>query len=154
MISIIIPIYNTEKYLEKCLASVKSQTFYDFEALLIDDGCTDGSKEIINKYIKEDKRFKYLGGKHIGFPYSKNLGLDNAKGDYICFVDSDDYLEPNYLELLLKGLQESNSDICCCRYICYYGADPQQNPIPFKITSILKEERMEKLFSVNCSTFM
>lgn len=154
MISIIIPIYNAEKYLKQCLDSVKNQTFSDFEALLIDDGCTDNSKKIIDEYVKEDSRFKYLGGTHIGFPFSKNLGLDNARGEYICFLDSDDYLDSKYLELLLKGLQNTQSDICCCKYICYSGDDPIIRQTPFKVTNVLREDKMQKLFSTNFSTFM
>jgi len=113
MISIIVTFYNTEKYLEECLTSIKGQTFSDFECLMIDDGSTDSSREIASKFL-EDSRFKLLGDKHIGFPLSKNLGLDSAKGEYICFVDSDDYILPQYLELLYKGLIETNSDICSC----------------------------------------
>lgn len=115
MISIIIPFYNVEKYLEECLSSIKTQTFSNYECLMIDDGSTDSSREIAKKFL-DDSRFKLLGDKHIGFPLSKNLGLDNAKGDYILFVDSDDYIESNCLEVLYNNLIETNSDISCASY--------------------------------------
>jgi len=115
MITIIVPFYNTEKYLEECLASIRGQTFSNYECLMIDDGSTDSSRKIAKKYL-DDSRFKLLGDKHIGFPLSKNLGLDNARGDYILFVDSDDYIESNCLEILYNNLIETNSDISIARY--------------------------------------
>lgn len=113
MISIIVPFYNTEKYIEQCLTSIKGQTFSDFECLMVDDGSTDSSREIASKFL-DDSRFKLLGDKHIGFPFSKNLGLDNAKGEYICFIDSDDYVEPQYLESMYTILLNTDSDISSC----------------------------------------
>lgn len=115
MISIIIPIYNTEKYLEECLSSVKTQTFSDYECLMIDDGSTDSSRKIAEKFL-DDSRFKLLNKEHIGFPQAKNIGLDNAKGEYICFIDSDDFVEPQYLESMHKILIDTDSDISSCRY--------------------------------------
>lgn len=152
MISIITPIYNTKKYLEECLNSIKNQTFFDFEVLLIDDGSTDGSREIIDKYIKEDSRFKLLGGTHIGFPLAKNLGLDNAKGEYICFLDSDDFLEPTYLELLYKALIENNADIACCGFSS--PKNRSDNSSYIKDLKIYREERMRDFFCIRISTFM
>ena len=113
MISIIVPFYNTEKYIEQCLTSIKGQTFSDFECLMIDDGSTDSSREIASKFL-DDSRFKLLGDKHIGFPLSKNLGLNNAEGEYICFIDSDDYVEPQYLESMYTILLNTDSDISSC----------------------------------------
>lgn len=115
MISIIIPFYNTEKYLEECLSSIKTQTFSDYECIMIDDGSIDSSREIAKKFL-DDSRFKLLGDKHIGFPLSKNLGLDNAKGEYIVFLDSDDYLELNCLEILYNNLIETDSDISVAQH--------------------------------------
>lgn len=116
MISIIIPFYNTEKYLEECLSSVKAQTFSDYECIMIDDGSTDSSRSIAQKYADEDSRFILLNDKHIGFPLAKNLGLDNAKGEYICFIDSDDFVEPQYLESMYRILIDTDSDISSCSH--------------------------------------
>ena len=155
MISIIIPFYNTEKYIEQCLESVKSQTFSNYEVLMIDDGSTDKSRSIAERYSKEDSRFKLLNKEHVGFPQAKNIGLDNAKGEYICFLDSDDYLESEYLEFLLKGLLESNTDICCCAFRCFTEGSPIKplSETEFKI-KVYEEERMQILFSASASTFM
>ena len=129
MISIIIPFYNTEKYLRECLDSIKNQTFSDYECLMIDDGSTDSSRHIAVEYLL-DSRFKLLGDKHIGFPLSKNLGLDNAKGDYITFIDSDDFVEKDYLERLYTDLISTNSDISSCNYnssMCFYDKEQKSN---------------------------
>ena len=87
MISVIVPFYNTEKYLEECLASVRGQTFSDFECLMIDDGSTDNSRVIAQSFANADGRFKLLNKEHVGFPEAKNIGLDNAQGEYIAFLD-------------------------------------------------------------------
>ncbi len=117
MISIIIPFYNTEKYFEKCLSSIKAQTFSTFECLLIDDGSTDKSREIAQKYVEEDSRFILLNDKHIGYPACKNLGLDKAKGEYVCFIDSDDFVEKYHLENLYKAITSTKSDIASCGFL-------------------------------------
>ena len=117
MISIIVPFYNTEKYFEKCLSSIKAQTFSTFECLLIDDGSTDMSREIAQKYIEEDSRFILLNNKHIGYPACKNLGLDKAKGEYVCFIDSDDFVEKYHLENLYNAISSTDSDIASCGFM-------------------------------------
>ena len=113
MISVIIPIYNVEKYLGKCLDSVKNQTYQDFEVLLIDDGSTDNSGKIAKAYLS-DARFHYIYKANSGQGAARNVGIDMAKGEYLCFIDSDDFVEPNYLEVLYRTLKENGSDISQC----------------------------------------
>ena len=151
MISIIIPFYNTEKYIDKCLSSVKGQTFSDYEVLMVDDGSNDNSRKIAESYLV-DKRFKLLGKEHIGFPYAKNIGLDNAKGEYIAFLDSDDYYEPQCLEYLYKSLIDNNADISCCRYTSFTNEPDEKNynTINTKITT----DKMGILFNNVGSSFM
>ena len=150
MISIIVPFYNTEKYIEQCLTSIKSQTFSDYECLMIDDGSTDSSREIASKFL-DDPRFKLLNKEHIGFPKAKNLGLDNAKGDYICFIDSDDFVHERYLECLYNTLIKTNTDISCCGLFTF------KNKVHDRVESgkveVYKENRMFYLF-YHCTTFM
>lgn len=151
MISIIVPFFNTEEYLEECLASIRGQTFSDYECLMVDDGSTDSSREIASKFL-EDLRFKLLNKEHVGFPQAKNIGLDNAQGDYICFVDSDDFVNEHYLEDLYNILIETNTDISCCGH---YGfrEDPNPHHVRSHYVEIYKEDRMHKVFG-ECSTFM
>src|SRR5690606_22590995 len=97
-VSVIIPVYNTENYLRECLDSILAQTFTDFEVLLINDGSTDSSGKICDEYAEKDSRIKVFHKENGGVSSARNLGLDNAKGEWICFVDSDD-------EILQDALQ-------------------------------------------------
>lgn len=106
MISIIIPVYNVEKYIEKCLQSILSQTYSDFEVLLINDGSTDSSCQICQKWAKKDVRFKVITKENGGPSSARNLGLDLANGDYIFFVDSDDQIVPTCLETMMKHMTD------------------------------------------------
>ena len=151
MISIIVPFYNTEKYIEQCLTSIQGQTFLDFECLMIDDGSTDSSRKIASRFL-EDTRFKLLNDEHIGFPRAKNLGLDKAKGEYICFIDSDDFVDEHYLEYLYSTLIETNTDISCCD-IWSFTNKMSNRRINHKDIKVFKENKMIAPF-VSCTTFM
>ena len=113
-ISIIIPVYNVQKYLPCCLDSVQNQTFQEFEAILVDDGSTDESGSICDRYAKMDPHFSVLHKDNGGQSSARNMGLDHCCGEYVCFLDSDDYLEPNYLEYLYNEINESHYDFVSC----------------------------------------
>ncbi len=100
-ISIIVPVYNIEKYFHRCVDSILSQTFTDFELLLINDGSNDNSGAICDEYAAKDARIRVFHKENGGVSSARNLGLDNAKGEWITFVDSDDYVKPDYLSNLL-----------------------------------------------------
>lgn len=102
MISIIVPIYNSEKYLRECLDSIVAQTCRDFEAILIDDGSNDSSGVICDEYVNSDNRFRVIHQKNGGVSIARNKGLKVAKGDYVTFVDADDVLSINYIQVLLE----------------------------------------------------
>lgn len=110
-ISVIVPVYNTEKYLHRCVDSILAQTFTDFELLLIDDGSTDSSGAICDEYAQKDSRVRVFHKKNGGVSSARNLGLDNAKGEWISFVDSDDWIELSMLDEVYKKVCESCSDI-------------------------------------------
>ena len=99
-ISVIVPVYNVEKHLDKCLGSILSQTFTDFELLLINDGSLDNSGKICDEYAENDDRIRVFHKKNGGVSSARNLGLDNAQGEWIAFIDSDDWVEKTYLEHL------------------------------------------------------
>lgn len=107
MVSIIVPIYNTEKYLHRCIDSILAQTFNDFELLLINDGSTDFSGSICDEYAMLDKRVRVFHKVNGGVSSARNLGLDNALGDWICFVDSDDYVSSNYIQDLYSQINDT-----------------------------------------------
>ena len=116
MISVIIPVYNVEKFLRRCLDSVKSQTFSDFEAILIDDGSIDGSGRICDEYAGSDERFRVVHQANQGVSSARNLGLDLAQGEYIYFADSDDELLPETLERLFAAIRQGDYDVAASGY--------------------------------------
>lgn len=117
MITIIIPIYNLEKYIEKCIESVLDQTYTNIEIILIDDGSSDKSLEICNRYSKRDKRIKILHQENKGVSSARNLGIKKARGKYIIFIDGDDYIERTMLETLYCNLINNNADISICEFL-------------------------------------
>lgn len=112
-ISVIVPVYNTEKYIEKCLLSIKNQTLKDFECLVINDGTKDNSIEIAKKCVDNDSRFVFYDKENGGLSDTKNYGIDKAQGEYLCFIDSDDYIDNTCLEKAYNKAKENNSDITC-----------------------------------------
>jgi glycosyltransferase involved in cell wall biosynthesis len=117
MISIIIPTYNASQYLDACLQSCLLQTHSDFEIIAVNDGSTDNSKEILEKYAQKDHRITVVSQENGGLPHARETGLANAKGEYVFFLDSDDTITPNALEMLWKQAQICNSDIIVGRMI-------------------------------------
>lgn len=116
MISLIIPIYNSEQYLEQCLDSIQNQTFSDFETILVNDGSTDGSEGICQRYAAGDSRFRLISIPNRGAAGARNVGLEASVGEYIAFTDSDDWLEPDYLSYLYSGLNQTHADIFFCDF--------------------------------------
>ena len=116
LISIVIPIYNAEKYLEECLTSIKNQTYKNFEVILVNDGSIDNSESICKAFVESDTRFRYYLKANGGASSARNLGLDNVKGDFITFIDSDDWIDENHLELLINSIKKTNSDIVVSCY--------------------------------------
>lgn len=107
-ISVIIPIYNAEVYLENCLESIKNQSFTDYEVLLIDDGSTDNSGKICDVFATKDFRFQVIHKSNGGVSSARNIGIEQAKGEWICFMDSDDTVEKDYLQHLYQGANQQN----------------------------------------------
>lgn len=117
LISVIVPIYNTEKYLPKCIDSILAQTHTNWEAILVDDGSPDYCGKICDEYAAKDKRFKVIHQKNGGVSVARQTGLDNATGDYIIHCDPDDWIEPTMLEDMLKCSISNNADMVICDYI-------------------------------------
>ena len=127
LISIIVPIYNVENYLRQCLDSILNQTYQNFECLLINDGSPDNSAEICREYVEKDSRFRYFEKENGGVSSARNLGIERSKGQYITFIDSDDWVDSDYLEVLYNALIDENADIAISTYKqfnmddnCYY----------------------------------
>lgn len=109
--SIIVPIYNTEKYLKQCIESIVNQTYKNFELILVDDGSTDSSGEICDKYNEKYDFIKVIHQKNKGVSSARNVGIDISQNDWICFVDSDDWINPNMLSILRKNIAKEKADL-------------------------------------------
>lgn len=114
MISVIIPVYNTQNYLRNCLDSLCKQSFMDFEALVIDDGSSDSSGAICDQFARKDQRFRVFHLENGGVSTARNVALEHARGNYIAFLDSDDWMEPNMLETLFSMVDGSGKDAAMC----------------------------------------
>lgn len=114
LISVIVPIYNVEKYLNKCIESIVNQTYKNLEIILVDDGSPDGSPAICDKWAEKDSRIKVIHKKNGGVSTARNAGLDYASGDYIGFVDGDDYIDDDMYEALLGEIVTEKADIVSC----------------------------------------
>ncbi len=118
-VSIVMPVYNSEKFLRQALDSIKVQTLRNFELIIINDASTDGSAKIVEQCKYEMDYIKDINlEKNMGVAYVRNLGVSLARGEYVCFIDSDDVIERNFIELMYKTALKYNSDIVCCNY--YY----------------------------------
>lgn len=130
-LSVIVPIYNVEKYLEKCIDSILAQTYIDFELILINDGSPDGCAEIMEQYAKKDSRIVTIHQENKGVSAARNAGLEIAKGKYVGFVDPDDYIASAFFEKLINLIEINNLDIACCNwYSVFENGDKFIHKIP------------------------
>ncbi|WP_154064713.1 glycosyltransferase family 2 protein, partial [Enterococcus faecalis] len=124
-ISIIVPVYNVEKYLEKCVRSILAQTFTDFELILVDDGSPDSSGAMCDQFAEQDQRVKVIHKENGGLSDARNAGIEIATGEYLGFVDSDDYIADDMYELLYTNIVKEDADLSICGiYDVYEGKEP------------------------------
>ena len=121
-VSIIIPVYNNEAYVQKCIDSVKKQSFEEFEAIIVNDGSTDNSRSIIEALIEKDERFHLINQENQGVAAARNRGIDQAKGKYLTFIDGDDYIGRDYLKNLYEAAETAQAQMVICGF-CYTGED-------------------------------
>lgn len=126
-ISVLVPICNVERYLAECLDSLRAQTFSNFEVLCINDGSTDGSRDIIQRYLDLDERFRVIDKPNSGYGASMNIGLDNAQGTYIAILESDDFYEPNAFEVLINAAHANGSDVVKADFYLYWSKPEVRN---------------------------
>ena len=117
LISVIVPIYKAEKYLNRCIAAIAAQTYHEIEIILVDDGSPDECPMICDEWAKKDKRVKVIHQQNSGVSMARNAGMDFSSGHYIIQVDSDDYISPNMIELLHEALVKNSSDMSICGYV-------------------------------------
>lgn len=150
-VSIIVPIFNASKYLIRCIDSMLNQTLKDIEVILINDGSTDESHKIINEY--NDVRIKYYKRKNYGIGNSRNFGIDKANGEFICFIDSDDYINNTFCEEMYNRCTNNNLDMCICDY--YHYIENKQEIEKFMLPSsddTALEDNPRLLIDINLSS--
>lgn len=116
LISVIVPVYNVADYLEQCLDSILNQTYKEFEVILVDDGSTDTSYSICGEYVKRDSRFHLFRQENKGLSAARNAGLELCRGGYVTFIDSDDFVSPEYLQGMIENLKQADADIAICEH--------------------------------------
>ena len=146
LISIIVPVYNTEKYLAACLRSIKEQSYRDFEVIIVDNNSSDNSVKLIKKAIKGHKQFSLISEKQAGQGNARNAGLKKAKGELICFVDSDDLIAKDYLKWLYESMIENDSSLAI-GVIGVFSGDGDSRKMEYELSRSLKSD--STLTSVN-----
>ena len=131
LVSVIVPVYNVEKYLKRCLDSIVNQTYKNIEVICIDDGSPDNSINILREFEKKDNRIKIIRQKNMGLSKARNVGIDYSSGKYILFVDSDDCIENNMVELMLKKIEDNKLDLVICGNT-YVSADTDIDVVDLK----------------------
>ncbi len=133
LVSVIVPVYKVEKYINKCLDSILSQTYRNIEIILVDDGSPDRCPEICDEYARKDNRVKVIHKENGGVSSARNRGIEESNGEYITFVDADDWIEPDMYEKMVKNLIDSNADSVFCGFktvfddeTCNYEVNPKQ----------------------------
>lgn len=145
LVSIIVPVYNVEDYLNECLDSIVAQTYKNLEIIIIDDGSTDNSSNICDMYKSKDSRIKVIHTSNHGLSAARNIGIDASSGDYICFVDSDDFISVHYVEDMLNVAVSSDSDVVICKYHKYSKQDiisDEHKDNPIIKCDFLSEEKL------------
>lgn len=127
LVSVIVPIYNVEKYIEKCIVSIINQTYKNIEIILVDDGSPDNCLEICEFWKNKDNRIKIIRKENGGLSDARNYGLEYSKGSYIVFVDSDDYVEKNFIEIMYNEIKNNDADLAICNYYLNYIDKQIQN---------------------------
>lgn len=129
LISVVIPVYNIENYLERCLKSVTEQTYQKLQIILVDDGSTDNSLQLCNQWQEKDGRIEVYHKQNGGVSSARNLGIGKAIGEWIIFVDGDDWLEPDMLWKMYKSVVETESDVAICSFVLEYGSSKEINSV-------------------------
>lgn len=155
MISVIVPVYNVEKYVERCIESILKQTYTDFELILVNDGSTDRSYDICCEYKKKDSRIRLINKNNGGLSDARNVGIDESLGEYITFIDSDDFISQYMFEFLYNTLIKNNADIAICSFLRVCANENPIDKIPsgINIQLLNSEECYEAIYSSKCDEF-
>lgn len=145
-ISVVIPVYNVEPFVGKCLSTLVHQTFRDFEIIAVNDGSKDQSLSILRNFEQKYANITVIDQPNAGMSMARNRGMEAARGEYLCFVDSDDYVSPNFLEELYRAVTENHADIACCYYYYHFVRSDLLYRYPFRCQGVFSRDvAMNKL---------
>lgn len=157
LISIIVPIYRVEKYLKRCIDSIIGQTYSNLEVILVDDGSPDACPKICDWYCDRDERIKVIHKQNGGLSEARNTGLNNSSGEYVIFIDSDDYVSKYFVEILYKELKKNNADVS----VCSFHMTDEEKPLVEKFDLMYsvkifsnRKDIMNNFFNHNCGKFV
>ncbi len=153
LVSVIVPVYKVEKYLEKCVESIRNQTYQNLEIILVDDGSPDNCPKMCDELAKKDTRIKVVHKQNGGLSSARNAGIDIAKGDFIAFVDSDDWVEKDYISTMLRKQKEYGADLVCCSICDVIESTGEKIPHPqVKKDLIIEKKNIFKEYYKNFKT--
>lgn len=147
LVSVVVPIYKVEKYLDRCVKSIINQTYKNIEVILVDDGSPDNCPKMCDDYKKKDKRIKVIHKKNGGLSSARNVGIQNATGKYICFIDSDDYIEKDYVKRMYEVISKEKLDFVVCNYNRVYDNKIQKCEVDkFKTENFITPAAWNKMY--------
>ena len=151
LISVIVPVYNVGEYLSRCVDSILKQTYSNLEIILVDDGSTDDSGHICDTYIPRDSRIRVIHKKNGGLSSARNAGIEKAKGEYLSFIDSDDYIHPEFYERLYTAIMENDADVAVCNFKqVAHGTETDTGER--KVSKFVgKQSIMDNFYNSNCA---
>lgn len=153
MISVIIPVYNVKPYLKKCIESIINQSYRDLEIIIVDDGSNDGTQILCDEYAAKDKRIRVIHQENKGQSVARNTGLDVANGEWISFVDSDDWLDIDMYKTLIELSLNNSGDIISCKTCMHYGDTPRQSEDSLEVYKFDGREAIKQLLTQNIVRF-
>ena len=148
-ISVIVPVYNAEKYLDRCIGSILAQTFRDFELILVEDGSPDRCAQMCDEWAKKDERIKVIHQSNSGPSKARNVGIAASQGEYLTFVDSDDRISPLMLEKLLRAAKKTGADIVTCAVVRDNGKAFKLPIGKYKLTVYSRDSFMDIMLKIN-----
>ena len=156
LVSIVVPCYNAETSLERCVASITNQTYKNIEVIIVDDGSRDRTKNKAEELAEKDARLKVYSNKNLGVSYARNFGIEHAEGCYIMFIDADDYIEKNAVEKMLSTIETTHADLCLCGFWKENGSESRNESNYIDSCVIYKQKYVEELFvpQIGVSTFV
>ena len=152
LVSVIVPVYNTKDYLERCLDSILLQTYKNTEVILVDDGSTDGSGEICDRYAKIDSRIRVIHKENGGVSKARNVALEKVSGEYVCFIDSDDTVDENLILHLYTTMEKKNADLIICSFKTVHGNIISENRVVFDSIEYSQEEALKDILLLKTFT--